>query len=169
MNLANKLTIFRMALVPVFMIIMLSDFRYSMYTAAAIFAVASFTDFLDGYIARKYNMITNFGKLMDPLADKVLVSAALITMVEIGMLSSWIPVIIISREFTISIIRAIAASSGVVIAASQWGKAKTISQIAAILMMLLGVPGGIYVMWLAAILTVYSGYDYIKLNRAIIG
>ncbi|AHM56605.1 CDP-diacylglycerol--glycerol-3-phosphate 3-phosphatidyltransferase PgsA [Peptoclostridium acidaminophilum DSM 3953] len=168
MNLANKLTIFRMALVPVFMLIMLADFKYSLYAAALIFALASFTDFLDGYIARKYNMITNFGKLMDPLADKVLVSAALITMVETGMLSSWIPVIIISREFTISIIRAIAASSGVVIAASKWGKLKTISQIAAILLMLLGVPGGIYVMWLAAILTVYSGYDYIRLNKSII-
>lgn len=168
MNLANKLTIFRMALVPVFMLIMLADFKYSLYAAALIFALASFTDFLDGYIARKYNMITNFGKLMDPLADKVLVSAALITMVETGMLSSWIPVIIISREFTISIIRAIAASSGVVIAASKWGKLKTISQIAAIILMLLGVPGGIYVMWLAAILTVYSGYDYIRLNKSII-
>ena len=165
MNLPNKLTIFRIILVPLFMAVMLSGIKNSMYIAAVIFAVASLTDFLDGYIARKYDLVSNFGKFMDPLADKLLVSAALITLVQIQVISSWAVVIIIAREFSISILRAIAGSSGIVIAASQWGKAKTVSQIIAIMMLLLSLPGAQIMLWVAVALTIYSGYDYVKLNK----
>lgn len=165
MNLPNQLTILRMLLVPVFMFVVLSNNENAFLYAAIVFAIASITDFLDGYIARKHNLVTNFGKLMDPLADKVLVSAALISLVELQIVPSWMVVLIITREFAISIIRAIAASSGVVIAASQWGKAKTTSQILAILMILLSIPFANYMLWLAVFLTVYSGYDYIRLNK----
>ena len=168
MNVANKLTMLRIILVPVFMGIMYMPDGKGAFWGAVIFALASITDFLDGYLARKYNMITNFGKFMDPLADKILVAAAMISMVEFDMIPAWMVVIIIAREFAISIIRAIAASSGKVIAASNWGKAKTVSQIAAILMVLLNIPFGMIVMYIAVGLTLYSGYDYIALNKEII-
>ena len=167
MNLANKLTILRILLVPVFVVVILSGIKNSLLISALIFAVASITDFLDGYIARKYNLVTNFGKFMDPLADKLLVAAAFITMVDLNLVSSWAVIVIISREFAVSILRAIAASSGIVIAASKWGKAKTVSQILAIMMILLNVPYSNIVMGIAVILTIYSGYDYINLNRSI--
>ena len=167
MNLPNKLTILRILLVPVFVAVILSHMKNAFFIAALIFALASITDFLDGYIARKYNLVSDFGKLMDPLADKILVCAALITMVELQILPSWMVIIIISREFAVSILRAVAATSGKVIAASKGGKAKTVSQIVAIMMMLLGIPFSIYAMWIAVILTVYSGYDYLYSNRAL--
>lgn len=167
MNLANKLTILRILLVPVFVVVILSGIKNSLLISALIFAIASITDFLDGYIARKYNLVTNFGKFMDPLADKLLVAAAFITMVDLNLVSSWAVIVIISREFAVSILRAIAASSGIVIAASKWGKAKTVSQILAIMMILLNVPYSNIVMGIAVILTIYSGYDYINLNRSI--
>ncbi|SHJ44874.1 CDP-diacylglycerol--glycerol-3-phosphate 3-phosphatidyltransferase [Tepidibacter formicigenes] len=165
MNLANKLTMLRIVLVPVFVIIILSDIKNSLLISAAVFSLASATDFLDGYIARKYNLVSNFGKFMDPLADKLLVASALITMVELNLIPSWMVIVIISREFAVSILRAIAASSGIVIAASKWGKAKTISQIFAIIMILLNIPYSSIIMWIAVLLTIYSGYDYIYLNR----
>ncbi|CAH2213963.1 CDP-diacylglycerol--glycerol-3-phosphate 3-phosphatidyltransferase [Tepidibacter aestuarii] len=167
MNLANKLTILRILLVPVFVVVILSGIKNSLLISALIFAIASITDFLDGYIARKYNLVTNFGKFMDPLADKLLVAAAFITMIDLNLVSSWAVIIIISREFAVSILRAIAASSGIVIAASKWGKAKTVSQILAIMMILLNIPYSNIVMGIAVILTIYSGYDYINLNRNI--
>ncbi len=167
MNLANKLTILRILLVPVFVVVILSGIKNSLLISALIFAIASVTDFLDGYIARKYNLVTNFGKFMDPLADKLLVAAAFITMVDLNLVSSWAVIIIISREFAVSILRAIAATSGIVIAASKWGKAKTVSQILAIMMILLNIPYSNIVMGIAVILTIYSGYDYINLNRNI--
>lgn len=167
MNLANKLTILRILLVPVFVVVILSGIKNSLLISALIFAVASITDFLDGYIARKYDLVTNFGKFMDPLADKLLVAAAFITMVDLNLVSSWAVIVIISREFAVSILRAIAASSGIVIAASKWGKAKTVSQIIAIMMILLNIPYSNIVMGIAVILTIYSGYDYINLNRSI--
>lgn len=167
MNLANKLTILRILLVPVFVVVILSGIKNSLLISALIFAVASITDFLDGYIARKYDLVTNFGKFMDPLADKLLVAAAFITMVDLNLVSSWAVIVIISREFAVSILRAIAASSGIVIAASKWGKAKTVSQILAIMMILLNIPYSNIVMGIAVILTIYSGYDYINLNRSI--
>ncbi|MCT4543270.1 MAG: CDP-diacylglycerol--glycerol-3-phosphate 3-phosphatidyltransferase [Vallitalea sp.] len=167
MNLANKLTILRILLVPVFVVAILSGIKNSLLISALIFAIASITDFLDGYIARKYDLVTNFGKFMDPLADKLLVAAAFITMVDLNLVSSWAVIIIISREFAVSILRAIAASSGIVIAASKWGKAKTVSQIIAIMMILLNIPYSNIVMGIAVVLTIYSGYDYINLNRNI--
>ncbi|SHG93989.1 CDP-diacylglycerol--glycerol-3-phosphate 3-phosphatidyltransferase [Tepidibacter thalassicus] len=165
MNLPNKLTIFRIILVPVFVVVMLSNLKNSLFISAGIFALASITDFLDGYIARKYNLISDFGKFMDPLADKILVASALITMVELNLIPSWMVIIIISREFAVSILRAIASSNGIVIAASKWGKAKTISQIFAIMMILLKIPYSNIVLWIAVFLTIFSGYDYIYLNR----
>ncbi|OPJ57147.1 CDP-diacylglycerol--glycerol-3-phosphate 3-phosphatidyltransferase [Alkalithermobacter paradoxus] len=168
MNLANKLTLGRILLVPLFIVVILSGIKNSLPISAIIFSIASVTDFLDGYIARKYNMITNFGKFMDPLADKILVAAALISMVELQLVPSWMVIIIICREFAVSILRAIASSSGIVIAASKWGKYKTISQIVSILMVLLQIPFYNIVLWIALILTIYSGYDYIYLNRSLI-
>ena len=136
--------------------------------SAIIFAVASFTDFLDGYLARKYNLITDFGKFMDPLADKVLVVAALAVLVEMNLIPAWMIVLIITREYAVSILRAIAANTGQVIAASQGGKAKTVSQIIAVLMLLLNIKYGIYVMWIAVILTFVSGMDYLMKNKKLI-
>ncbi|KXZ39826.1 CDP-diacylglycerol--glycerol-3-phosphate 3-phosphatidyltransferase [Alkalithermobacter thermoalcaliphilus JW-YL-7 = DSM 7308] len=165
MNLANKLTLLRIGLVPVFIVTVLTDIDYSLTIAACVFIVASITDFLDGYIARKYNMISNFGKFMDPLADKILVASALISMVELGLVPSWMVILIISREFAVSILRAIASSSGIVIAASKWGKYKTISQIIAIIMVLLQLPFYNIFLWVSLVLTIYSGYDYIYVNK----
>ena len=136
--------------------------------SAILFAVASFTDFLDGYLARKYNLITDFGKFMDPLADKVLVVAALAVLVEMNLIPAWMIVLIITREYAVSILRAIAANTGQVIAASQGGKAKTVSQIIAVLMLLLNIKYGIYVMWIAVILTFVSGMDYLMKNKKLI-
>ncbi|KXG75811.1 CDP-diacylglycerol--glycerol-3-phosphate 3-phosphatidyltransferase [Thermotalea metallivorans] len=173
MNLANKLTIARIFLVPVFMIVLLNKIPYGMYMAAVIFTIAAITDTLDGYIARSRNQITKFGKFMDPLADKLLVTAALVSLVQMDKLPAWIVVVIISREYIISILRAVAASEGIVIAASWWGKLKTLTQIIAIISILLdnypfrliGFPFSTMALWLAVILTVVSGIDYIYLNR----
>ncbi len=176
MNLANKLTIVRILLVPVFMIFLLSEIPYGISISAGIFAIAAVTDALDGHIARRRNEVTNFGKFMDPLADKLLVSAALISLVQLGKLSAWIVFIIIAREFTISILRAVAASEGIVIAASSWGKAKTITQIFAIITILLNnfpfryinIPFDTIMIWLAVIFTVISGIDYIIINKHVL-
>ena len=142
MNLPNKLTIFRVILIPVFIIALMSGIipePVNRYVGVVIFCVASFTDYLDGHIARKYNLVTNFGKFMDPLADKLLVSSALICMIELGFLPAWIVIIIISREFIITGFRLIAAEGGLVIAASWWGKIKTVTQMLMIILVLLGV------------------------------
>ena len=176
MNLANKLTIARIFLVPVFMIVLLNKINYGMYIAAAIFTVAAITDTLDGYIARSRNQITKLGKFMDPLADKLLVTAALVSLVQMGKLSAWIVVVIISREYTISILRAVAASEGIVIAASWWGKLKTLAQIIAIISILINnfpfnlinIPFSTIALWLAVALTIISGVDYLYLNRHIL-
>lgn len=176
MNLANKLTILRILLVPVFMIFLLNKFPYGVHIAAVIFIIAAITDTLDGYIARKKNMVTNFGKFMDPLADKLLVSAALISLVQMGRLSAWMVVIIIAREFTISILRAVAAAEGIVIAASWWGKAKTITQVIAIIFVLLNnfpfryinFPFDTIMMYVAVAFTIISGVDYLRINKHIL-
>lgn len=176
LNLANKLTMLRIFMIPVFMIFLLAKIPYGVSIAALIFVVAALTDTLDGYIARKRNQITTFGKFMDPLADKLLVSAALISLVQMGKLSAWVVVVIISREFTISILRAVAASEGVVIAASWWGKAKTITQIVAIIIILIdnfpfryvGIPMDSIMIYAAVAATIISGIDYLRLNREII-
>lgn len=174
MNLANKITLSRILLVPVFLFVLLSDMNNSHLIATVIFVIASLTDGLDGYIARSRNQVTKLGKFMDPLADKLLVTAALVGLVQLGKISSWIVVIIISRELIVSVFRAVAASENIVIAASPWGKAKTVSQILAIIYTLLA--GYQYnptslasiLMYIAVILTVISGWDYIYKNRKVL-
>lgn len=160
MNLANSLTLFRIFLVPVFMLLLLETAPYGTLLAVAVFILAAITDGLDGYIARSRKEITRFGQLIDPIADKLLITAALLSLVELGNISAWIALIIIGREFAISGLRMLAAADGVVIAASRWGKLKTISQIVAIVAVLLNVPGALLIMWVAAVITVFSGVDY---------
>ena len=175
MNLPNKLTILRVCMIPFFVLFMLTDLGgpYGKYISVLIFAAASFTDFLDGKIARKYHLVTNFGKFMDPLADKLLVCAAMICLIEKGRLASWIVIIIISREFIISGFRLIASDNGVVIAASYWGKFKTVFQMLMIIVLILDL-GGTFVMvdtaltWAALILTVVSLVDYIAKNKGVL-
>lgn len=165
MNLPNKITLLRIFLVPVFMLILLEKIPYGQYWAAFVFTLAALTDGLDGYIARKKKLVTNLGKFMDPLADKLLVTAALISLVEMGRISSWMATIIVSREFAVTGLRIIAASQGVVIAASSLGKYKTVSQIIAILAALLVIPYTDMLIWLAVILTIISGVDYFYNGR----
>ena len=173
MNLPNKLTLLRVCLIPIFLILypasILSD-PISRYAALFVFIAASLTDALDGYIARKHNLITNFGKLMDPMADKLLVAAAMIAMVQAGALPSWVVIIIISREFLITGFRMLALERGIVIAASSWGKYKTVSHIVLIILILLGfIPELIIVSVIAAatFLTVISAADYILKNKGV--
>ena len=176
MNLPNKLTIARMCMVPLFMIALMFNTDSSRILATVIFALASLTDMLDGQIARKYNMVTNFGKLMDPLADKVLTAAAMICLVELGDLAAWIAIVIIFREYLITGLRSVAASENIVVAANIWGKVKTVCQMFALMFLMLkpqivalcGVNIGLWLMYAAVILTVYSGLDYVlKINKQI--
>ena len=175
MNLPNKLTVIRMISILPFVITMLLTDTWvnGKWIALIIFVVASMTDWLDGYIARKHNLVTNFGKFMDPLADKLLVSAAMICLVEMGRIPSWIVIVIISREFIISGFRLVAADNGIVIAASYWGKFKTVFQMVMIILMI-AQPGGIFtlitqaVMWIALALTIISLVDYIVKNKDVI-
>ncbi|NLO82613.1 MAG: CDP-diacylglycerol--glycerol-3-phosphate 3-phosphatidyltransferase [Clostridiales bacterium] len=172
MNLANKITIFRIFLVPFFVSLLLTDFPYSNLVAAVVFVLAASTDTVDGYVARKRNEVTSFGKFIDPLADKILVTSALIILVEMGKLSSIIAIIIITREFVITGFRMLAASEGVIIAASGWGKLKTILQIIAIVAIILdnfpfsriGFPFDKISLALAVAVTIISGWDYIHKN-----
>ena len=172
MNLPNKLTVFRVILIPFFVVLLLFDITaYDEWIALAIFIIASLTDFLDGHIARKYNLVTNFGKFMDPLADKLLVCSALICLVELSRIPAWIVILIIAREFIISGFRLIASDNGVVIAASYWGKFKTTFQIVMICLMIANLEP-LYlvtqvVMWAALLLTVVSLVDYLIKNRGV--
>lgn len=172
MNLPNKLTVFRVILIPFFVVLLLFDITaYDEWIALAIFIIASLTDFLDGHIARKYNLVTNFGKFMDPLADKLLVCSALICLVELSRIPAWIVILIIAREFIISGFRLIASDNGVVIAASYWGKFKTTFQIVMICLMIANLEP-LYlvtqiVMWAALVLTVVSLVDYLIKNRGV--
>ena len=173
MNLPNKLTMFRVILIPVFIIVLMAGIfsePLNRYIGVAVFCIASFTDYLDGNIARKYNLVTNFGKFMDPLADKLLVSSALICMIELGMLPAWIVIIIISREFIITGFRLIAVENGVVIAASWWGKIKTVMQMVMIIFVMLGINdlSGMVLIALATIFTIISGVDYIVKNIGVL-
>ena len=170
MNLPNKLTIFRVILVIPFVALMLNG--YDLW-AVAVFIIASLTDLLDGKIARKYNLITDFGKFMDPLADKLLVRAAMICLVEMGRLPAWMVIVIISREFIISGFRLVASDNGVVIAASYWGKFKTTFQMLMIIVLILNLGGvfdmiGLVLTWIALILTVVSLIDYLVKNKQVI-
>lgn len=184
MNLPNKITLSRIFLIPVFILILsipvdwgvwnigATDLPVTHFIAGMIFLIASLTDWLDGYFARKYNLITNMGKFLDPLADKLLVSAAFILLVELQLAPAWIVIFIISREFAVTGFRLVAAGEGVVLAASNMGKLKTVSQIAAIGFLLLhnfpfsymNIPIDVVVLYIALILTVWSGLDYFIKN-----
>lgn len=177
MNLPNKLTILRVCMIPFFVAALLwqGGENFSMRVAAdVIFIVASLTDMLDGKIARKYNLVTNFGKFMDPLADKLLVCSALICLIELGQLPAWVVIIIISREFIISGFRLVASDNGVVIAASYWGKFKTVFQMTAVILMILNLDSSLYqtvtslILWIAVALTVISLADYIIKNHKVL-
>ncbi|WP_027623482.1 CDP-diacylglycerol--glycerol-3-phosphate 3-phosphatidyltransferase [Clostridium lundense] len=186
MNLANKLTLIRIFLVPIFLVfIAVKGIPYGKEIATAIFILAALTDKLDGYIARSRNQITKFGKFMDPLADKLLVTAALISLVELQVIPTWVAMIIIAREFAVTGLRAVAAAEGIVIAASAWGKAKTVTQIVAIVLALISINKGSlnasstlmiipydYIVILtkvamaaAIIITIISGLDYFIKNK----
>lgn len=176
MNLANKLTVIRMILVPIFLIFM--SIKKSEFTliAIVIFILAALTDKLDGYIARSRNQITNFGKFMDPLADKLLVSSALVSLVEYNIIPTWVAMIIIAREFAVTGLRTIAATDGIVIAASWWGKIKTVIQIVSIVLSLITIiNSSIYIEYIAyigitaaVIITILSGIDYFIKNKKVI-
>ncbi|MCI5601935.1 MAG: CDP-diacylglycerol--glycerol-3-phosphate 3-phosphatidyltransferase [Lachnospiraceae bacterium] len=175
MNLPNKLTMFRVFMIPFFVIFMLVNVtgEYDKYIAVAIFIIASLTDMLDGKIARKYNLVTNFGKFMDPLADKLLVCSALICLIG-DKLQAWIVIVIISRELIISGFRTIAADNGVVIAASWWGKYKTTSQMLMIIIMIVNLNYSWYgileyvFIYLSLVLTIISLVDYLVKNRQVL-
>lgn len=185
MNLPNKLTISRICLIPIFIILLTvpldlgvwdigdTELPITHFIAALIFIFASATDWVDGYIARKYNLITNLGKFLDPLADKLLVSAALIMLVQMNAAAAWIVIIIISREFAVTGLRLVAAGEGIVLAAGQMGKLKTATQMIAIILLLLhnfpfsyiNFPLGTIMLYLALLFTVISGVDYFIKNK----
>ena len=175
MNLPNKLTILRVILIPFFVVFMLFDITGAAdkWIALVIFCVASLTDMLDGKIARKYNLLTNFGKFMDPLADKLLVCTALICLTSMDRLNVIVVLVIIAREFIISGFRLVASDNGIVIAASYWGKFKTVSQMALIIVLIMDLGGvwnivGTVLTWVALILTVVSLIDYIAKNKQVL-
>ena len=192
MNLANKLTMLRIFLVPVFLVfITVKEIPYGSIIATVVFIIASLTDQLDGHIARSRNQITNFGKFMDPLADKLLVTAALVALVELKLVAGWAVVVILAREFAVSGLRTLAASDGIVIAASWWGKIKTVTQMIAILLLLLkvnintsanainfinnnGFLNSFFtyvpetIMFIAVLITIISGVDYFVKNKHVI-
>lgn len=188
MNLANRITLVRIFLVPVVMFFLLVKYRFGYFTigsismtyneliAALVFILAASTDGLDGYIARKHKIVTNLGKFLDPLADKLLISAALISLVEMQRLEAWIAIVIISREFAVTGLRMVAAAEGQVIAASKLGKVKTWIQIVAIVALMIrnfpfehiGFPFATIAMWAMVLITIYSGYDYFSKNRNVI-
>ncbi|MCI6629570.1 MAG: CDP-diacylglycerol--glycerol-3-phosphate 3-phosphatidyltransferase [Lachnospiraceae bacterium] len=174
MNLPNKLTVLRVVLIPFFVVFMLVDIlgANDKWIALAIFIVASLTDLLDGKIARKYNLVTNFGKFMDPLADKMLVCSALICLTALDKLPAWITIVIICRDFVISGFRLVAADNGVVIAASYWGKYKTTFQMIMVCLLIADLaPLALVttiVTWIAVILTIVSLVDYLVKNRSVL-
>lgn len=175
MNLPNKLTILRVLMVPFFVLFMLTDLggEANKWISLVLFCVASLTDMLDGKIARKYNLVTNFGKFMDPLADKLLVCSAMICLIDTGKLAPWIVIVIIAREFIISGFRLVASDNGIVIAASYWGKFKTVFQMSMIIVLIADLGGifdmiGNVLIWIALALTVISLVDYIAKNKQVL-
>ena len=175
MNLPNKLTLFRVFLIPFFVVFMLLDItgEYDKYIAVSIFIIASLTDLLDGKIARKYNLVTNFGKFMDPLADKLLVCSALICLIG-DKLQAWIVIVIISREFIVSGLRTVASDNGIVIAASWWGKVKTTLQMLMIIILIINLDYKWYTVveyifvYAALALTIISLIDYLVKNKKVL-
>lgn len=166
MNTANKLTILRVLMIPAFLLVLYLNVPYANYWALAIFAIASLTDTLDGYIARHYDQVTDFGKFMDPLADKCLVTAALLWFVEVGQMPAWAVLVVIVREFGVSGLRMVAADKGRVIAAGWSGKVKTASTMVCIILMLLPIPAIVNNICVAVIVltTIYSGVEYFMKN-----
>ncbi|MDV6376647.1 CDP-diacylglycerol--glycerol-3-phosphate 3-phosphatidyltransferase [Sporosarcina sp. GW1-11] len=188
MNLPNKITLSRVMMIPFFIVFLAVDFGWGMIAiggvempvehlvGAIIFIIASTTDWLDGYLARKNNLVTNMGKFLDPLADKLLVSAAFILLVEMGNAPAWVVIIIISREFAVTGLRLILAGGGEVVAANQLGKIKTVAQLLAISFLLLhniffeaiGIPFGTIMLYIALVFTIWSGVDYFMKNRKVL-
>ncbi|RPJ97046.1 CDP-diacylglycerol--glycerol-3-phosphate 3-phosphatidyltransferase [Rummeliibacillus sp. TYF005] len=188
MNIPNRITVSRICLIPIFVLMMVLDFGWGNmsilgatlpvehFVGALIFIIASVTDWIDGHYARKYNLVTNLGKFLDPLADKLLVSSAFILLVEMGASPAWVIIIIISREFAVTGLRLICAEQGEVVAANQLGKIKTWTQIIAIASLLMdniifamrGIPFGTIMLYVALFFTVWSGVDYFWLNRKIL-
>ncbi len=184
MNIPNKITLSRIFLIPIFIILLSVPFNWGVWNigdsslpvshlaAAILFIVASTTDWVDGYYARRYNLVTNLGKFLDPLADKLLVATALILLVELGLAPAWVTIIIISREFAITGLRLVAAGEGVVLAAGSMGKLKTVTQMVAISALLLhnfpfsfiGLPFATVMLYVALFFTILSGYDYFVKN-----
>ncbi|WP_217585545.1 CDP-diacylglycerol--glycerol-3-phosphate 3-phosphatidyltransferase [Lentibacillus saliphilus] len=184
MNLPNKLTLSRIILIPIFIVLYSVPFGWgeweigdtvlpiAHFSAAMLFILASTTDWIDGYYARKYNLVTNLGKFLDPLADKLLVSAALILLVESGLAPAWVVIVILSREFAVTGLRLVAAGEGIVLAASSMGKIKTVTQIVATSALLLhnfpfsytGIPFATIMLYIAMILTFWSGVEYFVKN-----
>jgi CDP-diacylglycerol--glycerol-3-phosphate 3-phosphatidyltransferase len=169
MNTANKLTMLRVIMIPLFLVALYLQFSVHMLVALGIFILASVTDFVDGYVARHYNQITDFGKFMDPLADKLLVTSAMLWFVEVGQMPAWALLIVIAREFAVSGLRMVAAPKGLVIAAAWSGKIKTASTMVCICLMLLPIPAVLNLICVAVILvtTVWSGVEYFVKNRKV--
>jgi CDP-diacylglycerol--glycerol-3-phosphate 3-phosphatidyltransferase len=159
-TLATAVTLGRIFLVPVFMTVLFLKLPYGSFLGALVFTIAAATDGVDGYLARRRNEVTRLGVLLDPLADKLLVSAALVSLVQLGRIGAWETVLIIGREFAVTGLRLVAAAEGVVIPANKWGKVKTVTQIVAVVAALLGLPLGREAMWVAAAITVISGVTY---------
>lgn len=175
MNLPNKITIFRVCMIPLFLIFLLvPGIPYGNYVALAIFIIACLSDAVDGHIARKYQLITNFGKFMDPLADKLLVSSALICFIELDLIPAWVVIIIIAREFTITGFRLVASNNNVVIAADYWGKFKTASQMILCILLILNLDGTIFnvleqiFIYISLVLTVVSLVDCFIKNKKVL-
>lgn len=168
MNIANSLTILRIFLIPIFVFVLLIRIPYGDYLAALVFIAAALTDSLDGYLARKLHQVTKLGIILDPLADKLLITAALISLVELGAMPGWIAIVILGREFAVSGLRAVKAEEGIIIPASKMGKTKTVVQVIAVLLLILqssyqhiiSLPLGEWAMYIAVIITVVSGIEY---------
>lgn len=187
MNLPNKITLSRICLIPIFVIVMMFDFNWGTmelfgaempvhhFVGALIFILASCTDWIDGYLARKYQLVTNLGKFLDPLADKLLVTSAFILLVEMGTVPAWVIILILAREFAVTGLRSILAGEGKIVAASKLGKIKTWTQIVAIVALLLhntifamvGIPFDMIMLYIALFFTLWSGWDYFYLNREV--
>ena len=177
LNLPNKITLLRIFIIPLFLVFLLTDIggENGRYISFVIFIIASVTDALDGYLARKYNIVTTIGKFMDPLADKVLVCSALIALIQTGDIPAMAVIIIIAREFIITGFRLVASDKGVVIAASRWGKLKTVSQMVMVMYLILGLSGGMFdvigaaLIVISLVFTVVSAIDYIYKNFDVLG
>ena len=175
MNLPNKLTVLRMCMIPFFLVaLMVPGIPAGKWIALALFCIASLTDMLDGKIARKYNLVTNFGKFMDPLADKLLVCSAMIALIDLGRIPAWVVIIIIAREFIISGFRLVASDNGIVIAAGWWGKIKTVCQMIMVILLICDFGGNlvhmieIILIYLSLALTIISLLDYLMKNKRVL-